>query len=70
MINAIINRGEIQPLEPLPADWHDGQKLRIEKIENSRSLSWPPGFFDAIRIDDPAFVRPEQGTVPLSPIFG
>ena len=25
---------------------------------------WPAGFFDDIRIDDPAFVRPPQGKAP------
>jgi len=25
---------------------------------------WPTGFFDDIRIDDPAFVRPAQGEAP------
>ena len=32
-----------------------------------KSASWPPGFFEKIRIDDPAFVRPSQGTVPQAP---
>jgi hypothetical protein len=27
-------------------------------------MTWPPGFFDAIRIDDPAFQRPDQGELP------
>lgn len=26
-----------------------------------KTAKWPPGFFDAIRIDDPAFERPGQG---------
>ena len=26
--------------------------------------SWPKGFFEAIRIDNPAFVRPEQPESP------
>jgi len=28
------------------------------------SEHWPEGFFDEIRIDDPAFVRPAQGQAP------
>lgn len=26
--------------------------------------AWPPGFFDEIRVTDPAFVRPAQGEMP------
>ena len=26
--------------------------------------AWPPGFFEDIKIMDPAFTRPEQGQVP------
>ncbi len=67
MINAIVNRGEIRPLEPLPTDWRDGQHLRIEKTDETKPAAWPSGFFDSIRIDDPAFVRPPQGSVPAAP---
>lgn len=31
-------------------------------IETVKPATWPDGFFEAIRIDDPAFARPEQGT--------
>ena len=34
MVNAIVRSGEIRPLEPLPADWREGQPLRIEKAED------------------------------------
>ena len=27
----------------------------------ARAESWPPGFFEAIRIEDPAFARSDQG---------
>lgn len=33
-------------------------------LEPARPTTWPTGFFDAIRIDDPAFERPEQGHLP------
>lgn len=33
MVKAIISGGEIHALEPLPADWQEGQELRIEKVE-------------------------------------
>jgi antitoxin VapB len=36
-------------------------------IEPLRSNDWPPGFFDRIRIDDPAFARPDQGVMPDVP---
>jgi virulence-associated protein VagC len=36
-------------------------------LEPLRPTTWPPGFFDSIRIDDPAFTRPEQGEVPCVP---
>ena len=34
MVKAIVKSGEIRPLEPLPADWRDGQPLRVEKAES------------------------------------
>ena len=36
-------------------------------LEPIKSDAWPPGFFDCIRIDDPAFVRPDQGAMPAAP---
>jgi virulence-associated protein VagC len=33
-------------------------------LEPVRATNWPAGFFDSIRIDDPAFERPEQGELP------
>lgn len=33
MVKAVVTRGEIRPLEPLPADWQEGQPLRVEKAE-------------------------------------
>jgi hypothetical protein len=34
MVKAVISHGEIRPLEPLPADWKDGQQLRVEKADD------------------------------------
>ena len=34
MLKAVVSRGEIRPLEPLPADWQEGQLLRIEKADD------------------------------------
>jgi hypothetical protein len=35
MVRAVINQGEVRPLEPLPADWREGQPLLIEKADDS-----------------------------------
>jgi hypothetical protein len=37
MLKAIVSHGEIHPLEPLPADWQDGQRLRIEKSDDDET---------------------------------
>ena len=37
MVKAVVSRGEIRPLEPLPADWREGQPLRIEKADDSET---------------------------------
>ena len=34
MVRAVVSHGEIRPLEPLPADWQEGQRLRVEKAED------------------------------------
>jgi hypothetical protein len=39
MVKAIVHRGEIRPLEPLPLDWLDGQQLRIEKMSEESPLA-------------------------------
>lgn len=33
-------------------------------VEPVRSTGWAEGWFEAIRIDDEAFARPEQGALP------
>jgi len=38
-----------------------GDAVILEPIKPGQ---WPEGFFDDIRIDDPAFVRPDQGLTP------
>ena len=42
----------------------DGEAVILEPTKPSH---WPEGFFDALRIDDPAFVRPDQGPTPPAP---
>lgn len=39
----------------------EGDAVILEPIKGT---AWPAGFFESIRIDDPAFARPEQGKVP------
>ena len=35
MVKAVMRGGQIRPLEPLPADWREGQQLLIEKADCS-----------------------------------
>ncbi len=35
MIRAILRKGKIQPLDKLPAHWHEGQELIVEGCEPS-----------------------------------
>lgn len=42
----------------------DGEAVILEPIKPSH---WPERFFDTIRIDDPAFGRPDQGPTPPAP---
>jgi antitoxin VapB len=44
-----------------------GESLVLQPI---RPATWPLGFFDRVRVDDPAFERPTQGRVPPAPILG
>lgn len=40
-------------------------------LEPIKAPAWPPGLFEQIRIDDPAFTRPPQGTMPpVPPLVG
>ena len=42
----------------------EGESVILEPIKPSQ---WPAGFFESIRIDDPAFCRPDQGKLPPIP---
>ena len=44
----------------------DGDAVILEPV---KSAHWPAAFFDVIRIDDPAFARPDQGATPPAPSF-
>ena len=74
MITAEIIRADATQAVKLPNGFHfDGDTVSIRRdgeaviLEPLKPSSWPPGFFDRIRIDDPAFARPEQGQVPRTP---
>ncbi len=66
----IVETGNGQAV-PLPEEFRfetptvsirrQGNAVILEPIE---SVSWPEHFFDDIRIDDPAFDRPDQGPTP------
>lgn len=44
----------------------DGEAIILEPL---KPMDWPEGFFQQIRIDDPAFARPPQGQMPpVSPL--
>ncbi len=69
----IVRAGGAQ-LVKLPEEFHlEGDTVSIRRqgeaivLEPVRPVAWPSGFFDRIRIDDPAFARPPQGQVPPAP---
>lgn len=39
MVNAVVIGGEIRPLEPLPPDWKEGQRLRVERDDEERDMT-------------------------------
>lgn len=53
----------------------DGPSVSIRRagdaviLEPMKPAAWPSGFFDEIRIDDPAFARPDQGETPPVPAW-
>ena len=42
----------------------EGEVVILEPVKTTYR---PQGFFETIRIDDDAFVRPEQGSIPPAP---
>ncbi len=69
----IIRTGGVQAVKLPDGFQFDGDAVSIRRegeaviLEPLKPASWPPGFFDRIRIDDPAFARPTQGQVPPAP---
>ena len=33
MAKAVLKNGLIYPVDPLPADWHEGEELDVQKIQ-------------------------------------
>jgi hypothetical protein len=71
---AEIVRANGSQLVKLPEEFHlEGDTVAIRRqgeaivLEPVKPATWPPGFFEGIRIDDPAFARPPQGQVPPAP---
>jgi len=71
---AEIVRANGAQLVKLPEEFHlDGDTVSIRRqgqaivLEALKPATWPAGFFERIRIDDPAFARPPQGEVPPAP---
>jgi virulence-associated protein VagC len=66
----VIDEGECQTVR-LPKGFHistptvgvrqEGEAIVLEPV---KTQTWPAGFFDSIRITDPAFSRPDQGRLP------
>jgi hypothetical protein len=51
--------------QPVPdAGAKECRVIVLYEAENGHSTAWPDGFFDEIRIEDPAFGRAPQGNVP------
>ena len=76
MTTANIIRGDGSQTVVLPSGFQfAGDKVSIRRegdaviLEPIKGKTWPPGFFEAIQIDDPAFTRPPQGEVPPAPVL-
>jgi antitoxin VapB len=74
MTVAKIVRADGSQLVKLPKEFYlEGDTVAIRRqgeaivLEPVKPSTWPPDFFQQIRIDDPAFVRPPQGEVPPAP---
>jgi virulence-associated protein VagC len=71
----VVEIGGVQTVR-LPEEFHfDGRVVSIRRegeaviLEPLKPAAWPNGFFEAIRIEDPRFARPDQGSSPPVPSF-
>ena len=69
----VMNSPDCQAIELPPEFRFTVDRLSIRRegnaviLEPLRDADWPEGFFEDIRVDDPAFERPEQGQTPPAP---
>jgi antitoxin VapB len=70
MMTSLFMNGRSQAVR-LPKELRlPGKEVSIRKlgsgvlIEPITQTTWPPGYFDSVRISDPAFDRPDQGPTP------
>ena len=69
----VMNSQNCQAIELLPEFRFTVDRLSIRRegdaiiLEPLRDADWPEGFFEDIRVDDPAFERTEQGSTPAAP---
>lgn len=40
MVKAVLHRGVIEPLSPLPDDWREGQELLVQEGEPAEPEDW------------------------------
>ena len=57
MVKSVMSCGQISPLEQLPADWQEGQPLRIEKADYSYAPAIRPSAWN--KDVSHTFVRPQ-----------
>ena len=60
--------GELH-LTDLPCRRGDKVEAIVLILEPLKPTAWPEHFFENIRIDDPAFARPDQGLTPPAPVL-
>ena len=75
-IAEIVDIGDVQAVK-LPSGFRfDTETVSVRRegeaviLEPLKSSTWPEGFFAAIHIDNPRFVRPDQGQTPPIPPLG
>jgi hypothetical protein len=56
VIKAVYRDGKIHPLDPVPADWTDGQRLQIQPAATARELSEQFGRLAAAWIEDTRYL--------------
>jgi predicted DNA-binding antitoxin AbrB/MazE fold protein len=68
-IHAVYENGVFRPSEKVDLPDPCEVEVEVRQCPNASTTHWPAGFFEAIRIEDPAFARPIQGPIPPAPLF-